>query len=150
MKKYQETFGLVELNTTFYRYPKVSTVLGWRNKAPEEFEFTVKAHQDISHKFKFDMEPSIKAFEQIKEICKTLKARILLIQTPRSLRPDKLKNANEFLDMIDREGLTVVWETRRSAWDEPVTRKKLAETLKELDVLHVTDPFRATPAYAGD
>ena len=66
MKKYQEIFSLVELNATFHRYPKMSTVLRWRNKAPENFEFTVKAHQDISHKFKFSIKPSVKAFEQMK------------------------------------------------------------------------------------
>jgi len=150
MKKYHETFSLVELNTTFYQYPKMPTVFGWRNKAPENFEFTVKAHQDISHKFKLKIEPSHNAFEQMKEICKALKARILLIQTPGSFRPDKLKDAQEFFGKIDREGLVVGWETRGPSWDEPATREKLARMLQELDVPHVTDPFRATPAYTGD
>jgi len=150
MKKYQENLGLVELNTTFYLYPKMSTVLRWRNKAPENFEFTVKAHQDISHKFKFSIEPSVKTFEKMKEICKALKARILLIQTPGSFRQDKMKDTRKFLDKINREGLVLVWETRGSSWDEPDTREKLAKTLQELDVPHVTDPFRATPAYTSD
>lgn len=149
-KKYQENFGLVELNITFYRYPKMSTVIRWRNKAPENFEFTVKAHQDISHKFKFDVEPSVKAFEQMKEICTTLKARIMLIQTPSSFRPDKLKDAHKFLDKITREGLVVVWETRGASWNERSTREKLAKTLQELDVSHVTDPFKATPTHTGE
>lgn len=149
MKKYHEIFGLVELNITFYKYPKMSTVFGWRDKAPENFEFTVKAHKDISHKFKFDIEPSVKAFEQMKEICKALKARILLIQTPGSFRPDKLEDTHHFLGKINREGLVVVWETRGSSWDEPDTREKLAKTLQELDVPHVTDPFKATPAYTS-
>jgi uncharacterized protein YecE (DUF72 family) len=150
MKKYQENFGLVELNTTFYRYPKMSTVFGWREKAPEDFEFTVKAHQDISHKFKFETEASIKAFEHMKKICKALRARILLFQTPGSFRPDKLEDAHEFFGKIDREGLVVVWETRGPSWDDPDAREKLAKLLRELDVSHVTDPFRATPTYTGD
>jgi len=150
MKKYQENFGLVELNTTFYRYPNMSTVVKWREKAPEDFEFTVKAHQDISHKFKFKLEPSVKAFEQMKEICKALRARILLIQTPGSFRPDKLKDIYEFLHKIDREGLVLVWETRGPSWDDPEAREKLAKLLRELDVSHVTDPFRAMPTYTGD
>jgi len=150
MKKYQENFDLVELNTTFYSYPKMSTVFKWREKAPEDFEFTVKAHQDISHKFKFKSEPSVKAFEQMKEICKALRTRILLIQTPGSLRPDKLEDAHEFLSKIDREGLVVVWETRGPSWDDPRVREELAKLLRELDVSHVTDPFRAMPTYTGD
>jgi len=149
MKRYQENFRLVELNTTFYQYPKMSTVFGWREKAPEDFEFTVKAHQDISHKFKFKAELSVKAFKQMKEICKALEARILLIQTPGSFRPDKLKDAHKFLSRIDREGLVVVWETRGPSWDKPDTREELAKVLQELDVSHVTDPFRATPTYTS-
>jgi len=150
MKKYQETFGLVELNTTFYRYPKMPTVVKWREKAPEDFEFTVKAHQDISHKFKFKSEPSVKAFEQMKEICKALRARILLIQTPGSFRPDKLTDAQEFLGKINREGLSVVWETRGPSWDDPHVRERLAKLLRELEVSHITDPFRAMPTYTSD
>jgi uncharacterized protein YecE (DUF72 family) len=150
MKKYQENFCLVELNTTFYSYPKMSTVVKWREKAPENFEFTVKAHQDITHKFKFKLEPSVKAFEQMKEICKALRTRILLIQTPGSFRPDKLEDAHEFLGKIDRKGLVVVWETRGPSWDDLHMRERLAKLLRELDVSHVTDPFRAMPAHTSD
>jgi len=147
MKKYYESFRLVELNRTFYTYPQMSTVAGWREKAPEDFEFTVKAHQDITHKFRFEMKPSLSAFETMKQICQTLKARILLIQTPGSLTPDKLSDAEEFLGKIKRDDLVVVWETRGSAWETPDVRKKLAERLEALNVVHVTDPFKALPVY---
>ncbi|RLG89774.1 DUF72 domain-containing protein, partial [Candidatus Bathyarchaeota archaeon] len=30
MKKYYGLFKLIELNTTFYQYPRFSTVEGWR------------------------------------------------------------------------------------------------------------------------
>jgi len=149
MKKYHESFSLVELNSTFYQYPKMSTVAGWREKAPSEFEFTVKAHQDISHRFKFETKPSLQAFAQMKQMCETLKARILLIQTPASLRPDRLSDAEEFLRKVQRGNLVVAWETRGPAWEVPQTRKKLAEVLRELDVPHVTDPFKTTPVYTS-
>jgi len=150
MKRYYEQFRLVEINRTFYEYPRVSTVARWREKAPSDFEFTVKAHQSISHKFRFELEPSIEAFEQMKEICETLKARILLIQTPGSFRPDKLDDAEKFFRKISRQGLRIVWETRGPAWETPNIRERLAETLQELDVSHVTDPFRTMPVYTGD
>jgi len=150
MKKYYEKFRLVEINRTFYAYPRIPTVARWREKAPSDFEFTVKAYQGISHKFRFELKPSIKAFGLMKEICKTLKARILLIQTPASLRPDKLSDAEKFFKRIKREDLVIVWETRGQAWEVLSIRKKLAETLQELDVPHVTDPFRAMPVYTSD
>jgi len=147
MKKYYESFSLIELNRTFYEYPRMSTIIGWREKAPQEFEFTVKAHKDISHKFKFEQEPSLKAFETMKQICQALKARILLIQTPGSFRPDKLSDAEKFLSKIQRDDLIIVWETRGAAWDHPDVRKKLADTLKKSNATHVTDPFKVLPVY---
>jgi len=82
MKKYQEVFSLVELNSTFYTYPKPQTVRKWREEAPRGFEFTVKAHQDISHKHRLQLDFSREPFEKMKEICHTLRSEVLLIQTP--------------------------------------------------------------------
>lgn len=86
----------------------------------------------------------------MKEICKALKARILLIQTPASLRPDKLGDTRNFFRKISRECLVVAWETRGPSWEASSIREKLAETLRELDVPHATDPLRALPVYTSD
>jgi len=151
MKKYYENFRLVEVNSTFYQYPREKTVEGWREKAPKDFEFTVKAHQDISHKAKMRVEEvSLQAFERMRQICKALNSRIMLIQTPGSFRPDRLGDAEKFLEEINREDLVLVWETRGPAWEKPEVYKKLGQVLEKLDVTHVTDPFRGMPAYTGD
>jgi uncharacterized protein YecE (DUF72 family) len=151
MKKYFENFSVVELNSTFYQYPRTETVEGWRKKAPENFEFTVKAHQDISHKANLKVEEaSLQAFERMRQICKVLGSKILLIQTPSSFRPDMLADAEKFFKEADREGSLLVWETRGSAWETVDVSKKLGEALQELDVTHVTDPFRIMPAYTGE
>lgn len=108
MERYFGNFRLVELNSTFYQYPREKTVEGWREKAPKDFEFTVKAHQDISHKAKLKAEEtSLQAFERMKQICKTLNSKILLIQTSGSLRLDKLADAQKFFREAKRENL--VW-----------------------------------------
>jgi len=151
MKKYYESFSLVELNSTFYQYPREKTVEGWREKAPQDFEFTVKAHQDISHKAKMRVnETCLQAFERMKQICRALNSRIMLIQTPGSFRPDRLGDAEKFFEEINPEDLVLVWETRGPAWEKPEVYKKLGQILEKLDVTHVTDPFRVMPAYTGD
>lgn len=150
MKRYFEKYQLVELNSTFYEYPRPETVKGWREKASENFEFTVKAHQDISHKSKMRVdETSLKSFETMKQICKTLKAKILLIQTPGSFKPDKLGDAEKFFKAVDREDLILAWETRGPEWEKREVYEKLSQVLKDLGVVHVTDPFRVLPAYTG-
>jgi uncharacterized protein YecE (DUF72 family) len=148
-KKYQETFRLVEINRTFYKIPRIQTVLKWRKEAPEGFEFTVKAHQDITHKYRLRLRDAAAAFEEMKTICEKLEARILLIQTPASFRPESLGDAEEFFRGIDREGLTVVWETRGPSWEKEDVRERLKQMLESLDVPHVTDPFRSLPVYYG-
>jgi len=148
-KRYQETFKLVEINRTFYKIPKTSTVMKWRKEAPADFEFTVKAHQDISHKYKLRLKDSLKPFETMKTICRNLAAKILLIQTPASFKPDRLGDAEKFFKGIRREELTVVWETRGPLWEGEETRERLRSVLESLDVPHVTDPFRSLPVYSS-
>jgi uncharacterized protein YecE (DUF72 family) len=49
---YAATFDTVELNTTFYRLPAVSTVEAWREAAPEGFCFALKVGQFGTHRKK--------------------------------------------------------------------------------------------------
>lgn len=149
MKNYQRKFHLVEVNKTFYDYPQVSTVVKWRENAPERFEFTVKAHQDISHKFKLKAESSASTFGQMKQICKLLKAKILLIQTPASFRPGNLEDAEEFFEKMNRDDLILVWETRGPLWEQNTVHRNLGKVLETTDVVHVTDPFKMIPAYTS-
>jgi len=129
----------------------METVHAWRVKAPLNFEFTVKAHQDITHKAKLKAEaPTLQDFDRMKQICRILKAKILLIQTPGSFRPDRLEDAEKFFETINRENLVLVWETRGIDWENPETSEKLGKSLAKLNVTHVTDPFRIMPAYTGE
>jgi len=97
MKKYQDIFRVVELNRTFHRYPKDSTVDRWRRESPIDFEFTVKVHQEITHKHRFKSDLAAQAFDKMKTICRTLKACTLLFQTPASFTPDYLDDAPHFV-----------------------------------------------------
>jgi uncharacterized protein YecE (DUF72 family) len=49
---YAERFDTVELNSTFYRLPAVSTAEGWAAQAPPGFCFAVKVGQFGSHRMK--------------------------------------------------------------------------------------------------
>jgi len=149
MKKYRETFQVVELNNTFYQYPKDSAVEKWRNESPKGFEFTVKANQEISHKYRLKTDLAAEAFDKMKKICRILQARVLLIQTPGSFRPDQLGAAHEFFKEADRDGLTLVWETRGDEWEKPEVRDLLRKILDGVGVSHVTDPFRLMPVCTG-
>ncbi|MCS7096052.1 MAG: DUF72 domain-containing protein [Candidatus Bathyarchaeota archaeon] len=150
MKRYFENYGLVEINSTFYEYPKLETVERWRRNAPENFEFTVKAHQDISHRLKMKLnEACLQAFEYMKQICKILNSKVLLIQTPGSFRPDRLEDAEKFFINVSREDLALAWETRGPEWCRPDVYDRMRKVLGKLEVVHVTDPLVAMPAFTG-
>ena len=46
---YAERFNAVELNNTFYRMPQPSMIENWKAQVPENFRFSVKATQSITH-----------------------------------------------------------------------------------------------------
>jgi len=46
---YAERFDAVELNSSFYAIPAISTVEGWAKRTPERFTFDVKLHRLLSH-----------------------------------------------------------------------------------------------------
>lgn len=50
---YCQHFDTVELNVTFYRFPKLSFLQNWYAKSPKDFRFAVKAPRLITHYKKF-------------------------------------------------------------------------------------------------
>ena len=45
---YVARFGTVEVNNTFYRWPRPETFATWRSRVPESFRFSVKASRGLS------------------------------------------------------------------------------------------------------
>jgi len=48
-KAYYQQFKLAEIQQTFYRPPSVEIVKKWGEEAPQDFEFSLKAWQFITH-----------------------------------------------------------------------------------------------------
>jgi uncharacterized protein YecE (DUF72 family) len=46
---YAERFDTVEVNSSFYRPPAVSTALAWTRRTPPRFEFSLKLYQKFTH-----------------------------------------------------------------------------------------------------
>lgn len=46
---YTEHFNTLELNVTFYRFPTLKSLSGWREQAPEGFVFSAKVPRSITH-----------------------------------------------------------------------------------------------------
>lgn len=157
---YFKYFSLIEIQETFYQPPlKIETAKKWRENAPKNFEFTLKAWQIITHPFNSPTYKRLKekignprnygffqnkkevflAWEKTKEIAKILKAKIILFQCPASFEPKKenIKNFRRFFLKIKERNFIFVWEPR-GKWEADLVKK----LCKELNLVHCVDPFK--------
>ncbi|MBO3085813.1 DUF72 domain-containing protein [Cellulomonas fengjieae] len=49
LARYVQEFGTVELNASFYRWPRESTFAGWQRRLPAGFRMSVKAPRGLTH-----------------------------------------------------------------------------------------------------
>ena len=65
LARYVEEFDTVELNASFYRWPKDATFAGWRERLPDGFTMSVKAHRGLTHYRRLGSpEPWVERFER--------------------------------------------------------------------------------------
>ena len=122
---YTEHFNTLELNVTFYRFPRVSSLQAWYNKSPEGFDFSVKVPRLITHYKQFnecermlgDFYGSIR--EGLKE-----KLGCVLFQLPSRIKYSEQK-FDQILCGIDHSFNNVI-EFRDSSWWKKKVYSKLA------------------------
>lgn len=114
LEYYIKNFNSVEINNTFYQLPKKETLLKWKNTAPDDFIFSVKANQFITHRKKLkDPENSLPEFFDVISVLET-KLGIILFQLPPRWRfnHDRLKNFIEYLP----DNFRYTFEFRDKTW----------------------------------
>jgi len=116
---YVQRFQTVELNSSFYRWPRQATFASWRRRLPEHFQFTVKAPRGLTHAKKL-YAPDV-WMERIKACWHELrhKRAVLLVQlSPNHPRDDA--RLEYFLRQVP-DWMRVALEFRHPSWhDEAV------------------------------
>ena len=152
LSSYSKSFNTVEVNSTFYVYPSFDLVKSWRRRTPKDFEFTVRCHQDLSHRYRLQpIEPSYQVFSHMVKICSILNAEILQIQTPASLEltPSRVTAIEQFLSSVNTKRVRIAWEIR-SQRDHPLN-KAVYEIMHNHNIIHCIDISRGEkPAYPND
>ena len=49
LEYYSQKFNTVEVNNTFYRFPRDSNLISWKETAPADFNFTLKGSRYVTH-----------------------------------------------------------------------------------------------------
>lgn len=147
LKAYSEIFNFVEVNYTFYEYPETRMVERWRRIVPKEFTFTVRCHQDLTHRIGLrPVDEAYSVFSQMIGFCRILNAPFLHLETPESyiLDEEKVKEAENLFSTIDLKGIRLAWEIR-----SPLT-EKVTNLMRDFDIVHSVDLSREKAAYRSD
>lgn len=111
---YSETFGMVEINNSFYRLPSADTFAKWRDQSPEGFRYAVKANRSITQakKLKDCAEPLERMMGPVRQLGQTLGP--ILYQLPPRFRLN-MERLEEFIGLLPTD-LIHVFEFRENSW----------------------------------
>ena len=138
---YASRLPAVELNNTFYRLPQKSMVENWKEQVPDNFRFSVKASQRITHfKRLKDVE------DETKYLLETVSALedslgVILFQLPPNMKKDLLR-LKTFLQCLPA-ATKAAFEFRHQTWFEDdvpelLSTKNHALVISDTDDLPVT------------
>jgi uncharacterized protein YecE (DUF72 family) len=168
MAKYFGEFRLVEVQKTFYQIPETKTAEKWRAQVPEDFEFTIKASQFVTHPaylptygrsglniakedysqygFFRPTDVVFDAWGKTAGIARILDARIILFQCPGQFKMTKenIGNMRAFFSSIDRADLLFAWDPR-GEWPDQV----IESLCEEFNLIHCVNPFERTSVTEG-
>jgi uncharacterized protein YecE (DUF72 family) len=147
LRAYSRIFNFVEVNYTFYKYPVIGMVEHWRKTVPTDFTFSVRCHQDLTHRIGLKpVEEAYAVFSQMTGICRVLNAPFLHLETPPRYTFDeqKIKEARDFFEGASLKGIRLAWEMRA----EPTL--EVVNLMEELGIVHSVDLSREVPAFKSD
>ena len=114
LRYYATQFNSVEIDYTFYRMPSVKTIDAWKTATPENFKFTLKASQQITHRERLKV-PS-DALDYFLSVVPGLGSRLgmVLFQLPPFFKFEAQK-LETFLSVLPR-GIPSAFEFRHDSW----------------------------------
>jgi uncharacterized protein YecE (DUF72 family) len=144
LKAYSEIFNFVEVNYTFYEYPDSRLVERWRKTVPTEFTFSVRCHQELTHKIGLKpLDDAYRVLGQMLTYCKILNSPFLVLETPASyiLNNQSIALAKDFFSSIKLNGVRLVWEIRA-----PIT-EEAADLMRDFNIINCVDISKDKPAW---
>lgn len=117
---YSQHFNSLELNVTFYRFPKLDWLQGWRLRSPDNFMFTVKAPRLITHfKRLREAKDALQGFYDTVRNGLGEKLGCILFQFPSSFVYEEHR-LERILNLVDGSFRNVVEFRHRTWWNPAV------------------------------
>ena len=121
---YSQHFNTLELNVTYYKFPRVETLASWYGRSPEGFSFSVKAPRHVTHFKKFrDAQHLLSDFYTATKSGLREKLGCVLFQFPARFHyePERLASIVKMLD----NSVSNVLEFRHESWWTPAVYEVL-------------------------
>jgi uncharacterized protein YecE (DUF72 family) len=115
LQHYVAQFSTVELNASFYRWPRESTFAGWNQRLPEGFQMSVKAPRGLTHAKKLYapevwVERIARSWHELGD-----KRAVLIVQLPPTMERDDAR-LDYFLGLLP-DWIRVAVELRHPSWE---------------------------------
>ena len=123
---YCQNFNTLELNNTFYSFPRLATLKKWYDDSPAGFNFALKAHRGITHYKRFnDVQDRVNELYDVVNNGLQEKAGAILFQLPPSFdyTDDRLDKIIKALN----PAFNNVVEMRHNSWWKPQIYDELAK-----------------------
>ena len=115
LARYTEHFGTVELNASFYRWPREASFASWRGRLPDGFQLSVKAPRGLTHAKKlYAPEVWVERIASCWHELGPARAVLLVQLAPSQARDDA--RLDYFLSRLPR-WVRVAVELRHPSWD---------------------------------
>ena len=119
LEYFSHLFNSVEINSSFYKLPKVATVIKWADSVKGDFRFTFKLSKTITHAKGLSFTAS-----DVREFMETIahigdKKGCLLAQFPPSLKAELFDRMKELLQTLidaNKDGWKIAVEFRNASW----------------------------------
>jgi uncharacterized protein YecE (DUF72 family) len=123
---YARAFNTVEVDSTFYAIPAGKTVRGWAQRTPDDFIFTLKLPQEITHERRLRNVDELAAqfFDTVRELGPKLGP--VLIQLGPDFGPTELPAVAAFIPKLPRD-IRFAIEFRQRGWIHEGVLALLAE-----------------------
>ncbi len=131
---YQAYFNTVEINSTYYRIPHPAIMYNIAKKTKPEFEFIIKANQNMTHQRKQIEAPAKEFLESIRPVVDRGQLKGILAQFPWSFKfsENNLRYLTVCKNLLQPHPLFV--EFRNDSW----MRRETYEAMKENGLSYVS------------
>jgi uncharacterized protein YecE (DUF72 family) len=137
LNRYSQLFNCCEINSSFYRSPRIATWQRWADSVPDDFRFAVKVPRTITHQARFVCSPELwlEFLNQIRHLDNKLGP--ILVQLPPSHVFESVQVAVGFSLLRQLHSGDIVCEPRHSSW----FTEQASRTLQDFEIARVaSDP----------